>query len=259
MIDPVFAKYPPASCRRRRCTATYPKRAIFPSRTADFGRDGPRWRNKAFWASPRGAPRPRLGPMKPRATAPQPLFDWLSSRSAGVLLHPTSLPGDQGIGTLDGAAVRFLDFLKAAGMSWWQVCPLGPTGYGDSPYQCFSAFAGNPYLIDLRDLAARGLLKPAEIAPAGGRGERGGRLRRPLPAEVAAPSPRLRSPQAGGPPRPRPRGIRGVQGGAGVLARALRLVPRAQGPFRGHRLVGLAGRRALGKRDPEAAPPRRAP
>ena len=102
--------------------------------------------------------------MKPPAIPP-PLFDWLSSRSAGVLLHPTSLPGDQGVGTLDGSALRFLDFLKAAGMSWWQVCPLGPTGYGDSPYQCFSAFAGNPYLVDLRALAALGLLKSAEIAP----------------------------------------------------------------------------------------------
>jgi 4-alpha-glucanotransferase len=93
------------------------------------------------------------------------LFNWLSARSAGVLLHPTSLPGTQGIGTLDASAVRFLDFLKAAGMSWWQVCPLGPTGYGDSPYQCFSAFAGNPYLIDLQDFVARGLLAPADLAP----------------------------------------------------------------------------------------------
>jgi len=93
------------------------------------------------------------------------LFDWLSSRSSGVLLHPTSLPGAQGVGTLDGAAVRFLDFLKAAGMSWWQICPLGPTGYGDSPYQCFSAFAGNPYLIDLRDLVSRKLLTADEIEP----------------------------------------------------------------------------------------------
>lgn len=93
------------------------------------------------------------------------LFNWLSQRTAGVLLHPTCLPGNQGVGTLDGAAVRFLDFLQAAGMSWWQVCPLGPTGYGDSPYQCFSAFAGNPYLIDLRDLARRGLLEEGEIAP----------------------------------------------------------------------------------------------
>jgi 4-alpha-glucanotransferase len=93
------------------------------------------------------------------------LFNWLSSRSAGVLLHPTSLPGSQGVGTLDGAAIRFLDFLKASGMSWWQVCPLGPTGYGDSPYQCFSAFAGNPYLIDLQDLVARGLLTANDVAP----------------------------------------------------------------------------------------------
>ncbi len=105
--------------------------------------------------------------MIPGPTKNGRLFDWLSSRSAGVLLHPTSLPGTQGIGTLDGAAVRFLDLLKAAGMSWWQVCPLGPTGYGDSPYQCFSAFAGNPYLIDLQDFVARKLLSAEEIAPLG--------------------------------------------------------------------------------------------
>jgi 4-alpha-glucanotransferase len=103
--------------------------------------------------------------MTPRTGTGGTLFDWLSSRSAGVLLHPTSLPGNQGIGTLDRAAVRFLDFLQAAGMSWWQVCPLGPTGYGDSPYQCFSAFAGNPYLIDLQDLVARRLLRADEVAP----------------------------------------------------------------------------------------------
>jgi len=93
------------------------------------------------------------------------LFDWLSDRSAGVLLHPTSLPGSQGVGTLDASAVRFLDFLKESGMSWWQVCPLGPTGYGDSPYQCFSAFAGNPYLIDLQDFVQRKLLTADELAP----------------------------------------------------------------------------------------------
>ena len=104
----------------------------------------------------------------PSPTASQrPLFNWLSQRSAGVLLHPTSLPGDQGVGTLDASAIRFLDFLKSAGMSWWQVCPLGPTGYGDSPYQCFSAFAGNPYLIDLGDLVARGLLETSEVAALG--------------------------------------------------------------------------------------------
>jgi 4-alpha-glucanotransferase len=68
-------------------------------------------------------------------------------RSAGVLLHPTSLPGANGIGELGGEALRFLDFLAATGVSLWQVLPLGPTGYGDSPYQCFSAFAGNPLMI----------------------------------------------------------------------------------------------------------------
>jgi 4-alpha-glucanotransferase len=96
-----------------------------------------------------------------------PLFDWLDTRGTGVLLHPTSLPGNQGIGTLDDHAVRFLDFLQAAGVSYWQVCPLGPTGYGDSPYQCFSAFAGNPYLIDLDQLVQRGLLTDDEVAPLG--------------------------------------------------------------------------------------------
>jgi len=68
-------------------------------------------------------------------------------RAAGILLHPTSLPGASGIGDLGREAHRFLDFLAAAGMKIWQVLPLGPTGYGDSPYQCFSAFAGNPLLI----------------------------------------------------------------------------------------------------------------
>lgn len=69
------------------------------------------------------------------------------TRAAGVLLHPTSLPGSNGIGDLGPDAFRFLDFLAAAGFKHWQMLPLGPTGYGDSPYQCFSAFAGNPLLI----------------------------------------------------------------------------------------------------------------
>jgi 4-alpha-glucanotransferase len=94
-----------------------------------------------------------------------PLFNWLDARAAGVLLHPTALPGAQGIGTFDEHAVRFLDFLQAAGLKYWQLCPLGPTGYGDSPYQSFSAFAGNPYLIDLKALVAAQLLTSAEIAP----------------------------------------------------------------------------------------------
>jgi len=68
-------------------------------------------------------------------------------RNAGILLHPTSLPSPHGIGDLGPEAHLFLDFLAQAGMKIWQVLPLGPTGYGDSPYQCFSAFAGNPLLI----------------------------------------------------------------------------------------------------------------
>jgi 4-alpha-glucanotransferase len=101
---------------------------------------------------------------RPPAKTDAPLFNWLQTRGAGVLLHPTALPGTQGCGVLDGHLVRFLDFLRAAGMKHWQVCPLGPTGYGDSPYQCFSAFAGNPYLIDLAPLVPLGLLTAAELA-----------------------------------------------------------------------------------------------
>jgi len=93
------------------------------------------------------------------------LSNWLTDRSAGVLLHPTALPGSQGIGTLDENAVTFLQFLSVAGFKYWQVCPLGPTGYGDSPYQCFSAFAGNPYLIDLGALVRAGLLTPDSVLP----------------------------------------------------------------------------------------------
>ncbi|MEI8130797.1 MAG: 4-alpha-glucanotransferase [Leptolinea sp.] len=68
-------------------------------------------------------------------------------RQAGVLLHPTSLPGPDGIGDLGPAAYQWVDSIHKAGFTLWQVLPLGPTGYGDSPYQCFSAFAGNPYLV----------------------------------------------------------------------------------------------------------------
>jgi len=93
-----------------------------------------------------------------------PLFNWLDHRAAGVLLHPTSFPGPHGIGTLNAHAVRFLEFLGQAGFSYWQVCPLGSTGYGNSPYQSFSAFAGNPYLIDLDPLVDAGLLQRADLA-----------------------------------------------------------------------------------------------
>jgi len=84
-------------------------------------------------------------------------------RSAGVLLHPSSLPGPNGIGTLGAEARNFVDFLTKAGLSLWQILPLGPTGYGDSPYQCLSAFAGNPYLIDPDELAALGLASAGDV------------------------------------------------------------------------------------------------
>src|ERR1017187_8482599 len=73
-------------------------------------------------------------------------------RSSGILLHPTSLPGPWGIGDLGESARRFADFLAESGQTLWQVLPLGPTCYGDSPYQCFSALAGNPLLIALDPL-----------------------------------------------------------------------------------------------------------
>lgn len=84
-------------------------------------------------------------------------------RSAGILLHPTSLPGKFGIGDLGPSAYHFADFLESAGQTLWQVFPLGPTGYGDSPYQCFSAFAGNPLLISPELLFEEGLLNSNDI------------------------------------------------------------------------------------------------
>lgn len=87
-------------------------------------------------------------------------------RTSGILLHPTSLPGPFGIGDLGPAANRFVDFLAAAGQGLWQVLPLGPTGYGDSPYQCLSAFAGNPLLISPELLAADGWLDASDLGTA---------------------------------------------------------------------------------------------
>jgi 4-alpha-glucanotransferase len=80
-------------------------------------------------------------------------------RSSGILLHITSLPSPYGIGTFGADAEAFVDWLVAAGQKYWQILPLSPTGYGESPYQSFSTFAGNPLLIDLDDLVANGLLK----------------------------------------------------------------------------------------------------
>src|ERR1044072_5492186 len=79
-------------------------------------------------------------------------------RSSGILLHPTSLPGRFGIGDLGDAAYRFVDFLVASNQSLWQILPLGPTGFGDSPYQCFSSFANNPLLVGPERLVADGWL-----------------------------------------------------------------------------------------------------
>ncbi len=79
-------------------------------------------------------------------------------RSGGILLHPSSLPGSYGMGDLGPQAFHFVDWLVSTGCNLWQVLPLGPTGYGDSPYQCFSAFAGNPYLISFEALIADRLL-----------------------------------------------------------------------------------------------------
>ena len=84
-------------------------------------------------------------------------------RASGILLSVSSLPSPYGIGTLGKAAYDFADFLASAGQKYWQMLPLGPVSYGDSPYQSFSSFAGNPYYIDLDMLIADGLLKKKEV------------------------------------------------------------------------------------------------
>lgn len=85
------------------------------------------------------------------------------ARSAGVLLSITSLPSPYGIGTIGKEARKFADFLKKSGQKIWQILPVGPTSYGDSPYQSFSTYAGNPYLIDLDTLCEEGLVTKEEI------------------------------------------------------------------------------------------------
>ena len=87
------------------------------------------------------------------------------TRKSGVLLHPTSFYGKEGIGTLGDQAFTFIDWLASADQSLWQILPLGPTGYGDSPYASFSTFAGNPLIIDLEKLAAKGWADKREIKP----------------------------------------------------------------------------------------------
>jgi 4-alpha-glucanotransferase len=84
-------------------------------------------------------------------------------RSAGILLHPTSLPGRYGVGDLGPVAFAWVEALARAKQTWWQVLPLGPTGYGDSPYQSYSAFAGNPVLVSPDRLVQDGLVAPADL------------------------------------------------------------------------------------------------
>ena len=84
------------------------------------------------------------------------------NRASGIIMHIASLPGEYGIGTFGESAYKFADFLSKAGQKYWQILPLGPTSYGDSPYQSFSAFAGNPYFIDFDLLNKEGLLKKSD-------------------------------------------------------------------------------------------------
>src|SRR6266568_3731965 len=84
-------------------------------------------------------------------------------RCSGILLHVTSLPGGHGIGDFGDSAHEFIECLAESGQKIWQVLPLSPTGYGDSPYQCFSAFAGNPLFIDLTVLRKQGLLAEQDV------------------------------------------------------------------------------------------------
>lgn len=85
-------------------------------------------------------------------------------RASGILMPISSLPSPYGIGTMGAAARSFVDFLVKSGQAYWQILPVCPTSYGDSPYQSFSTFAGNPYFIDLDDLAKQELLQPEEYA-----------------------------------------------------------------------------------------------
>lgn len=93
------------------------------------------------------------------------ISSWLTTRNAGVLAHISSLPGDYGIGNLGPGARSFVDFLANSGARFWQICPIGPTGYGDSPYQLFSGRAGNPYFIDLGELQTAGMITAEELIP----------------------------------------------------------------------------------------------
>ena len=95
----------------------------------------------------------------PEELATKDLYGRENMRATGVLLPIASLPTKYGIGGFSKEAYDFVDWLKAAGVDYWQILPLGPTGYGDSPYQSISTFAGNPYFIDLEALTKRRVLR----------------------------------------------------------------------------------------------------
>ena len=88
---------------------------------------------------------------------------WLKSRAAGLFLHMSSLPSNVGVGNLGESAFSILEFMNKAGLSFWQMCPVGPTGFGDSPYQVFSSSAGNPYFIDWNPLIGSNLIQEYEL------------------------------------------------------------------------------------------------
>ena len=85
------------------------------------------------------------------------------SRGSGILLHPTSIPSEYGIGDLGENLIKFLELLKDNAQKYWQILPIGPTGYGDSPYQSLSSFAGNPLLISIDDLIAQNLISSSNL------------------------------------------------------------------------------------------------
>ena len=123
-------------------------------------------------------------------------------RASGVLLHPTSLPGRHGIGDLGSEAHAFVDFLAATGQRWWQILPLGPTGYGNSPYQSHSSFAGNPLLIDVDDLVKRGWLRSRSVSARSQPAGRSCRFRRRRRLERGLAASGLRGIQGEGDGRP---------------------------------------------------------
>lgn len=161
-------------------------------------------------------------------------------RGAGILLPISSLSSPYGIGTLGKDARKFIDRLHRAGQTYWQVLPVGPTSYGDSPYQSFSAFAGNPYFIDLDTLARDGLLTARELAGHPGGPPGSGGLRLAVRDAVPAAAPGVRA------VRGQERGVRGLLRRAARLAGRLRLLYGAQGAVRSQ---GMA---AVGRGHPTA-------